>query len=60
MFLRVSAGNWHNGSSIQVPLVKAGHLASPKSMGQGRWRGVPFARRGTDAMQRPMVKGSVV
>ena len=25
MFLRVSAGNWHNGSSIQVPL--AGHLA---------------------------------
>ena len=27
MFLRVSAGNWDNGSSIQVPLAKAGHLA---------------------------------
>ena len=27
MFLRVSAGNWHNGSSIQVPLAKAGHQA---------------------------------
>ena len=26
-FLRVSAGNWDNGSSIQVPLAKAGHLA---------------------------------
>lgn len=36
MFLKVSAGNWHNDSSIQVPLAKAGHLASPTPVGQGR------------------------
>lgn len=36
MFLKISAGNWHTDSSIQVPLAKASHKANPTSVRQGR------------------------
>lgn len=51
MFLKVSAGSWHNDSSIQVPLVKASHRANLTSPRQGRSLCPQW-----NALQRPMAK----
>lgn len=51
MFLKVSAGNWHNDSSTQVPLAKASHRANPTSLRQGRSLCPQW-----ETLQRPMAK----